>query len=387
MENKFVFSRSIIERILPSPPGKRYEYYDLKTPYLILRVTDKGIKTFAIYRKFRDKIVKITIGHYPEISIDEARAQAHEINSKIARGIDPRIQISASTSSITFGQLFGIYINDYAKHHCKSWRWMQAFRSRYMERLSNMTLSEITTRELQVLHNEIASVNGKTTANRTIELIRAAYNRAIKWGIYDGRNPASNVVCFKLKSRDKFIDDTGVPGFYEALEKSQNQLIKDFILLCIYTVARSSNVMQMRWDQISFERQTWKIPETKNGEPHVIALIPEALEILERRYASRTSEWVLPSDRSDKHITRPHRTFKRIAKAAGIEDLRIHDLRRTLPSWQAITGTPIKIISDTLNHKDAKSTDIYARLILTPIRKSMVTAVETMLSYTKKQSA
>ena len=377
--NRFPFTDALIKALPPSPEGKRKEYHDAKTPYLILRVTDRGIKTFAVYRKFRDKAVRVTIGHYPEISIEEARAQAHEINSKIARGIDPRIKVANSDNTIIFADLFKTYIEDYAKHHCKTWSWMQAYFRRYMTNIASKPTHMIGAKDLQELHTAIAQKHGKTTANRTIEIIRAVFNRAIKWDLCSS-NPASKVTLFRLKSRARFLESHEFPDFLDALEECSSSTIRDLLRILLYTPARSSNVMKMRWEHINFERETWYIPETKNGEPQTIPLVDEAMEILTRRFESKTNEWVFPGHSANGHITRPHRTWKRILDKAGIKDMRIHDLRRTHGSWQAATGASLLVIGKTLNHKDSRATSVYAQLNLDPVRQAMSTAVKSMLA-------
>jgi integrase len=71
----------------------------------------------------------------------------------------------------------------------------------------------------------------------------------------------------------------------------------------------------------------------------------------------------------------------RILKEAGIADLRIHDLRRTLGSWQAATGANSYIIGKSLGHRSQQSTAVYARLNLDPVRDSVNKATDAMLGY------
>jgi integrase len=115
----------------------------------------------------------------------------------------------------------------------------------------------------------------------------------------------------------------------------------------------------------------------------------EALEILKRREAQaekrtdcRTEEkpWVFPGRGKSGHLVEPAKAWERIRNRAGLRDVRIHDLRRTLGSWQAAFGASLSIIGKTLAHKNVSTTAIYARLNLDPVRESMKVATQAMLS-------
>ncbi|KJV98862.1 phage integrase family protein [Orientia tsutsugamushi str. Sido] len=95
----------------------------------------------------------------------------------------------------------------------------------------------------------------------------------------------------------------------------------------------------MEWDNIDFERKIWHIPKTKNGKAQNIPLTDEAMEILQARKFTSESKWVLPSATSASgHLEKPNNTWHRICKKAGIKNLRIHDLRRTLASCMSDAG-------------------------------------------------
>jgi integrase len=107
-------------------------------------------------------------------------------------------------------------------------------------------------------------------------------------------------------------------------------------------------------------------------------LVPEALTILEQRKAEASGPWVFPGPGVTGHLVEPKKAWKRILTRAGIEDLRLHDLRRSLGSWQAATGANLSIIGKTLDHKNVSTTAIYARLNLDPVRASMEQATQAM---------
>jgi integrase len=158
-------------------------------------------------------------------------------------------------------------------------------------------------------------------------------------------------------------------------------VIRDYVLLSLLTGARRDNVLSMRWRDVALARAEWRIPRTKDGTPQTIPLSGEALAVLARR-ASRAASgemFVFPGAGRSGHLVEPKKGWERILERAGIEDLRIHDLRRSLGSWQAKTGASLAIIGKTLNHKNTQTTAIYARLDLDPVRESVARATAAML--------
>src|SRR5262249_48005538 len=157
--------------------------------------------------------------------------------------------------------------------------------------------------------------------------------------------------------------------FFAALEL-EDQIFQDFFLLLLLTGARRGNLQSLRFEQISFEQSTIRFPETKNGQPLTVHLATEAIEILRRRQSETSGNpWVFPGGRKNPrgHLNSPKGAWARVLAAAGLEDLRMHDLRRTLGSWSASTGASLPIIGKALGHKNVATTQVYARLSLNPV--------------------
>jgi integrase len=195
-------------------------------------------------------------------------------------------------------------------------------------------------------------------------------------------NPAGKgaVEYFRETERERFLQPAEIPAFFTALDACPNETIKDYVYLSLWTGGRRSNVQAMRWDQIDLEGATWTIPAStsKSGEAMKIHLPSAALEILKRR-AGNDSPWVLPSRGATGHLTEPKTAWKAILTAAGITDLHLHDLRRSLGSWMAASGASLPMIGRQLGHHDTQTTAIYARLNVAPVRQFVDTAVEAII--------
>ncbi len=334
-----------------------------------------------LYRKIQGKPERITIGRFPEATIEQARKQVDILNAKIASGVNPNAEKRSLRSEMTIKGLFEKYLEGYAKVYKKSWQEDANQYRRYLKRWKNRRLSSIRKAHIQKLHAEVGTNKGHYAANRLLALLHTLFNRAIDWG-WDNTNPAHGIKKFKEKSRDRFIHGDELPKFFAALSEETSIIVRDYILLSLLTGARRSNVLAMRWDEINLDRATWTIPLTKTGESHTVPLVPAAIDILKTRQKSNTdnSTWVFPGTGATGHLVETKKPWQRILEKAGIKDLRIHDLRRSLGSWQAATGANLSVIGKTLAHRNVSTTAIYARLNLDPIRESMNKATDAMLN-------
>jgi integrase len=365
-------------------PEKGFDTYsDTKEKGLKLYVTSKGVKTFFIRKMIEGKDERIIIGQFPDLSVDNARREALDVKAQIAKGINPNDKLRKKRAEYTLGDLFEEYMVRYSKPHKKSWKYDEREIPKFLGHWFKRKLSNIKNQEVRKLHEMTFANNGRYQANRILERIKAMYNKGMEWG-YISENPANGIKKYKETKRDRFLKPQEIKAFFESLEEEPNQVARDYFKILLFTGARKTNVLAMRWDEIDFDRRIWRIPETKNGEPLEVPLIDYAIDILNNM--SRVSEWVFPSETSENgHFADPKRPWKRILQRAEITDLRIHDIRRTLGSYQAITGSSLSIIGRSLGHKSVEATKIYARLHDDPIRSSMENAIDKMMEYNQKK--
>jgi len=373
------FTKQLLQSLKPPTSGRLY-IADTREKGLSAYVTPSGIITFFVRKRINGRDERVVIGRYPETTVEQARTQALSIKSQVAQGKDPNEDKRRMRADITFFEMFQEFMERYSKKQKRSWQYDEREVNKFLSHWFKRKSSTITKQEIQILHERIRDENGLYQANRILERISSIFNRAIEWG-WHGENPTQGIRKFREKSRDRFLQPDELPRFFAALDAEDNQMARDYIMLSLLTGARKSNVLAMRWDQVVFERAEWRIPETKNGDPLTVPLSRNALEILESRRQGTNSEWVFPVGNSKSgHFTDPKRAWQRILTRAGIKDLRIHDLRRSLGSWQASTGASGYIIGKSLGHKSQQATQIYARLNLDPVRESVERATQAMMT-------
>jgi integrase len=386
VEKRFKFTKKKLNNLSLPEKGKRVEYHDTQVLTLKLRVTSAGSKTFSVYRRLNGVPERFTIGKYPTMTIEQARSEAEKINILISKGVNPNDAKRADRAELTLSDLYSEYIENHAKQYKKSWR---SDENNYKNHLSNWgsrKLSRITKKDVQGLHRKLGKHAGKYQANRVLSLLKIMFNKAIEWEVFAKLNPTNGIKKFPEKSRERFLQADELQAFFESVANEENETIRDYVLISLLTGARRANVLAMKWEEISIDRREWRIPETKNGTPHTIPLTKEALKILEDRNQVSSSPFVFAGRGKSGHLVEPKKGWERIKDRAGIKDLRLHDLRRSLGSWQAATGASLPIIGKTLAHKNVSTTAIYARLNTDPVRESMEKATSAMLSAGKKKA-
>jgi len=380
------FTKAKLERIEPplKPEGKKGgvfdTYYDTGEKGLVLLVSNGGAKTFYLYKRVNGTPKRIKIGSFPDLSVENARKAAMKNKGLIAGGGDPHEEAKLDKAKGTLATFFyEHYIPNHAKKHKKTWQQDEKNFELYLKPLRNKPFLKITRHQVESLHNSIATNNGKYASNRILALVHSIYNRGIEEDMCK-ENPAHGIKKFKEKSRERFLQPEEMPRFFAALDAEPNDTMKDYFYMLLLTGARRQNVASMHWRDISLDLAAWTIHDTKNGDPYTVNLPTPALEVLGRRISTKGDGWVFPSATSKSgHIEEPKSAWKRILQRAEIEDLRVHDLRRTLGSYQAIGGSNQYVIGKSLGHKSGAATAIYARLNADPVRESVEKATATLI--------
>jgi len=384
MAIKFNFTKAAIEALPIPKAGKRDDYQDIKTTGLQLRVTSNGTKTLSVLRRIKGILERITLGRYPDLTIEQARRKAATINSDIANDVNPGEVKRGRKAELTFSNLFAEYLERHSKLNKKTWAEDKSKYDTYLAKpLGNKKLSTIDRSSIATIHSRITRAGHPVTANRVKALVSSIFGWGISAGLWQ-TNLALGIRLNREYSRDRFIQGDELPRFFQALADEENDIMRDYFLLSLLTGARRANVLSMQWKDVNLKRGEWRIEETKTGTPQTVTLSPEVLTILRNRIRNRKpsepTTFVFPGDGSSGHLIEPKKGWKRVLKRAGIDNLRIHDLRRTLGSWQAKTGASLAIIGKSLNHKNQNTTAIYARLDLDPVRESVNTATSAIMA-------
>ncbi len=373
--HQFRFTKATIEAV-PPPKSGLLTVHDLGQANLILLVTPNGAKTFYRYGRINGRPARVKIGRWPDITVEQARKACKSLSGKVADGIDPEAARKAARASQTLQEAFDAYMAQHVRPKRKERTCGEYARQfdAYLTKWRTRRLSEVTKDAVRTLHAKIGRDHGRTTANRVLALLRAVLNFADI-----APNPAARIEKFREESRDRFLSADELGRLWTALDHERtDSTLRDYVKLSLWTGARQWNVCSAEWADFDLEAGIWKLRETKSGKPQNVYLCPEAVAMLRERKATTTSDYVFPGRYGKGHMYRPYKAWERLIERAGIENLRPHDLRRTLGSWQAAAGVSLHIVGKTLGHSTPQATQVYAQLELEPIKQAVDLATAAM---------
>jgi integrase len=386
--SRFKFTKPAVAALPAAEPGKRLEYQDTEQPGLRLRVSATGAKSYLVLARVKGgALERITIGRADKLTPENARTQAKQIVAKLALGESYAAADRALRGEMRFSDLFTAYIENHSMRVRSRVEYEGLHRRHIEPALGKLRLSAVTHEKIIALHRGITkpqdgAAGAPTTANRCVALIKAVFNWAKTHGFWTGANPAESIQKNKENSRRRYLQATELARFFEAVQETAEPA-KSFFMLALLTGARRSNVLGMRWRDIDMDEALWHIPalSAKAGEEMDIPLTPEAMAVLKQRQLDvGASEWVFPADSKSGHYEEPKRAWATLQKRAALEDLRIHDLRRTMGSWLVRTGANTAINAKALGHKSLQAAAVYQRIADTdPVREAMEKATAAFM--------
>lgn len=435
MTNATAFTQSNIGK-LPTPEAGRVFHYDAETKGLAIRVSANGDRVFYVYRKFQGSPVKIALGAFdpsvpasqeitrgtkekpgdplallgntPTLNLRMARQLARAVITELDKGQNPAAKKKgmrrAAAEELTLGAAYDLYESEHLIPNGK--KTVTIMRDDFARYLGNVPpgikkkkgrertkpagavdwekrrISTIKPADVRLLMAGLKNGSSARTANRVYTMLKAVYRKLVAWELYAGPLPTDGIQKYPERDRERFIRADELKPFFDALANSKSEDFRHFVLLSLATGARKGNVMAMAWADIDQASNLWTIPGefSKNGVPMTVPITAAAAEVLAARRGNK-SDWVFPANSASGHMREPRKHWVALLEEAKLEDVRLHDLRRSLGSWATMTGASLTIVGAALGHKSPMATRIYARLQTDPIRAAMELAQSAMFEH------
>lgn len=336
-------------------------------PYLRLKVTANS-RTWVLDRSFGGKHFKRRLGDAKSMSVIEARIEAYNWAREMEAGKVPETVKKRTEKVLRAAVKVNAIFKEYHEKHLIP----QAETASEIERgvelywgaIKNTLVADLTALQLTAWVAEIGKAHGNATANKQLRNLKAC----IRWGA--GKQLCELPVFFaeRLKAiqtlpeeaKSSFLRKDQVEPLEKALAP-YSEVIRDAIMMMLWTSQRKTNVLSMEWAEIDFQHKQWLVPasKTKTKKPYTINLTAKALEILMRR-RNNDSPFVFPSKTSESgHLENPNTAWLDIRIVAGVPDLKLHGLRHTGGTWLAHAGAPSFEIKRQLNHSTIKTSERY----------------------------
>jgi integrase len=375
VSEKFSFTKTLLKEV--EVPEKRVRLRDEKIDGLVLDVLPSGRKSFRVYKRIKGQSspVNITLGQFPNLTVEQARKDALSILAKMAKGINPNEQDKVDEKSKkTLVEVFGEYMSA-KSHEPPTIVGYNQIMSAYVQDWHEKALSTISEDDIKIRHREL-STQSKAQADYCMRVIRALFNFA-KYEYKDSNsdflfpnNPVQILSHLKLWNnvprKQSRITKSGLNKWFKGINDIRENdvtepfmlAVCDFVEMALFTGLRKNELLCLNWDRVNLEDRSFYISKTKNGEPLELPICDHLMTIFSRRRAVSTNEYVFQADNEHGYVREPKDRIQEIVELTGIK-FTLHDLRRTFTSTAELLKVGVYTLKRLLNHK-TKRDDVTA---------------------------
>jgi integrase len=365
--SKTIITSTLMRNLPPPPEGvAKVRLFDARLPGFIAERRRTGTTFYLRYRDHRGRSREVKLGRLGDVTVEQARRQAELLRASVSQGGDPLAERAKRRAVPLFADFARDRYLPHAVEHLRSAGNIEAYlRLRILPFLGRMALDEITPEHVVALRRRLIDAGlSNSSVNRHLATLRSMLNMALRWRLYEGRNPAASPGMLREVHRDRYLTAAETQALVRALDREPRQDAAAALALLVVTGARKSEVLAATWDLVDLDRGTLTVPRSKNGRPRHIPLSAVAAGILRRQAGRRARDnpHVFPSvHRPGRALENLRGAWARAKRAAGLPaDLRIHDLRHSFASALANAGTPLYEIGTILGHRQLATTTRYA---------------------------
>lgn len=380
MAERFNFTKQKLTKLEPAAKGKRLYVYDTKVNGLCLSVTDAGTKSFLVYRKLHGRPVRATLGHFPDMTIEQARKSALSALSKIAGGVNPIDEKKeAIACRISLQEVFDEYIKTRTNLKVGT---IYDYRKAVNESFSTWLkkpMASITRDMVKAKHRKRGQAS-KARANNAFRVLRALFNFAkVNYRNSKGLslfpdNPvevlSDTKAWFKVERRRTYIHKKDLPRWFQAVQKlsslsvtNKSDAMSDYLLFLLFTGVRREEALKLKWSEVDLDEATLTLIDPKNRKTVVLPLCDYLCDLLRKRRTNIESLYVFPGEGSTGHLAHPQKHINLVRENADVY-FSSHCLRRTFATIAESLDIGTYTIKGLLNHKINYQTDPTAGYIV-----------------------
>lgn len=352
--------------LLYCPPDKAKEtYFDQKIIGFVVEKRPDGGATYALrYKDEYGRQRQYKIAAVGDVTFAEAKKEAIRINARVSVGKNPVEEREANRRIPTVAELSVRYL-EYAKTYKRSHDIDERYlRLHLLPRFGKLHLDQLDQTEImEWLQSKVVKGYAQATVNRWQVILSHMMRMAKKWNLPGAdRNPLEGVKQKDVNNRiERFLNPAETARLKAAVEASPNTMLKYIIALLLLTGCRKRELLDAKWENVNLERKTWFIPMSKTKPRHV-PLSEDAIAVFKAIPRFAKCPFVVPNPKTKEPFTAFFNSWDTARRAAGLPDVRVHDLRHSAASNLVNAGQSLYVVAKVLGHAQTRTTERYAHL-------------------------
>ena len=363
-QNAWTISKRTVDA-LPAD-GKDALYWDRNLPGFGIRVYASGRKAYIVQCRGPSGSRRVTIGRHGAVAPDHARKKAAVIIDRIKCGEDP--VPAPPRPEPTVADLAERYLAGHVEVNCKASSlatYRQLLDKHILPALRTMPIRSVEPHHITAFHYALRAT--PVTANRAIDILHKMFSLAEAWELrLAGTNPCRSVRRYKEEKRERFLTPPEVRRLGRVLDAAEAEggtkaYAVAAIRLMMLTGCRKAEILTLRWDDMDRTAREFRLRDSKSG-PRSVPLTSTVIDVLANIPRVAGNPWVIAGVKPGTHLSNIHEHWYPLRARAGLEDVRLHDLRHTYASRALALGESLTMIGKLLGHSKVATTARYAHL-------------------------
>ena len=329
-----------------------------------VRVYTTGRKVYVVQTRGPGGPKRVSLGRHGEVTAEQARKQAVVIIDRIKQGLEP-----VPTPELTVAVLAERYLQGHVAVNCRA-STLEAYRSllttSILPEFGELPITAVDRAQVAALHYKLRATPSR--ANAAVGVLSGLFKLAEAWGLAPpGGNPCRAMRMYKAgKKHQRYL----TPGEYRRLGRLMDEGEADgslrpaavaAIRLLMLTGCRRNEILTLRWDDVDRGSGALRLRDSKTGA-RMVPLTPEVKAVLDGIPRVAGNPWVIAGGRPGCHLINIDEAWLPLRARAGLEDVRLHDLRHTYASRALALGEGLPMIGKLLGHKIVRTAARYAHL-------------------------
>ena len=349
-----------------------------------VRVYSSGAKVYVAQTRRNGRSKRVTVGRHGVISAAQARRRAALIISRLKAGeepLPPRAR-PAEENRVTVAELADRFLREYVAVRCKPWT-MITYRGALdlwiLPALGWMQVGAVTHAHVSALHYRLRDIPYR--ANQVVAILNRLFSLAELWGLRrEGTHPCRSIRKYREHHRERFLSEEEFRRLGRVLEeveagegrkrgRSLGVPVAAAIRLLILTGCRRNEILTLEWEDVDLEAGELRLRDSKTG-PRVVPLSTAAVSVLAALPRVPGNPWVITGAKPGGRLSNLNEHWLRIRERAGLEGVRLHDLRHSFASRALALGESLSTIGRLLGHGQVTTTARYAHLARDAVKAS-----------------